>query len=162
MPHGGSANGEVDLNPDGTIGKGIAQKQDPLPVAIASAVGTVGGAVLGAPLNTILAHFLAPAATAQGENGEKVTGVDFTITPIKRIYVVKVTKSVAVANAPDGTDPCGPPTWDRLAATFDTQARCRVEVSISVQRAEGKPRDDLPKSANPLGCAVPAGRPDAG
>ena len=160
VPHGGSANGEVDLNADGTLGKGVAQKQDQLPAAIASAVGTVGAAVLGTPLNTIVAHYFAPAATAHAANGEKVIKIDFSITPIKRTYVVKVTKSVNLTIAPGGADPCGPRAWDALLATFDPQAKCRVELSMSVQRGDDKPKDDTPKNAITISGAT--GAADAG
>ena len=161
VPHGGSANGEVDLNTDGTLSKGIAQKQDQLPAAIASAAGTVGAAVLGTPLNTIVAHFFAPAATAQAQNGEKVVKIDLKITPIRRTYVVKVTKAVGLPNAA-GTDACTSKDWDALIATFDPQAKCRVELSITVTRADDKPADVPPKNAITISGAISTGAPPDG
>jgi len=136
IPRGGSASGEIDLNADGTIGKGIAQKQDQLPAAVAGALGTAAAAALGDPLNTLVAHYVAPA-TAQAQDGLKIVRVDFSVTPIRRTYVIKVTKRV---DAP--TTDCTEATWDTALRAFDTNSTCRVELAIILQRGDTKASDD--------------------
>jgi hypothetical protein len=140
VPRGGTSNAEIDLNGDGTLGKGIAQTQDQLPGAIATAAGTVASALVTGPLTTITGHYFGPPATAQGGGGDQVVGVDFAITPVRRVYSIKVTRR---ADAPAGA--CDPKTWDELARTFDSDAACRVELAVATQGGgddKGGKKDD--------------------
>ena len=143
VPYGGSANGEIDLNADGTIGKGISQKQDQLPPAIAGALGTIGGALLTGPLTTVASHFLAPA-TAQAANEERPLKVEFTITPIHRLYTLTLTK---LADAQAAV--CGQDKWDSLVGVehgFDPDPPCRLNLTVAMKRDDGG--DDKKKDNN--------------
>ena len=105
VPSGGSVTGEVDLAPNGTMTKAASQVQDLLPGAALSAAGSVLSASLGSSmLNTVAAHFFAPAVAPapQAVGSPTVQKVDLTLTWIRRIYTVTVTRPAGTSESSCG------------------------------------------------------------
>jgi hypothetical protein len=136
VPHGGQASGELDLNPDGTLGKGLSSKQDSLPGTIATAVGTLGAAALGAPLAQIFSHVfptpVAAAAAAAGSqaattndlNGLDIVNVDLKITPTVRVYTLSLGHK---ANESTGCD-----SWKTGTTSLESTDTCWATVSTAI------------------------------
>jgi hypothetical protein len=158
VPHGGTANAEVDLNADGTLSKAIAQKQDQLPGTITTAAGAVGaaalGAVLNAPLAALFAHYypVPSASKSPAAPGAKtISAVELAVVEVRYVYVVKVARKALVTMSEDkdartkdaqkGTakvDPCL--NLDTLLVTPSSD--CRVDLTITTQRGDAPGSSD--------------------
>jgi hypothetical protein len=154
VPSGGSVSGEVDLAPNGTMTKASSQVQDLLPGAVVSAGGSVLSAALGSSaLNTVAAHFFAPAVAPapQAVGSPTVQKVDLTLTWNRRLYTVTVTRPAGTSESSCGAlasmlkfpaQP-GPPPAQPAAAPADT---CRASVSVETRRGgdadQAKPAKD--------------------
>ncbi len=145
VPHGGQASGEIGLGADGTLTKALSSKQDTLPGTITTALGTLGAAALGTPLNQLVNHFfptpvaataVAAPATANGLHGLDFVNVQMTITPITRLY------SVALTHKSDAPALCA--SW-KSGATFESTTTCWATVSVANKEdaeAAGDKKDD--------------------
>jgi hypothetical protein len=134
VPNGGTANASVELNENGTLSKASAEKQDQLPGAALTAVGTVASAALGSDALTALAtHYFPAPATPNSVNGQTITKVDFQMTEVLRTYVVTEISS------PGAEADCAKP---------ENEIRCQRSVTITVQRGDapkGAPDDSSKK-----------------
>lgn len=136
VPRGGTASGEVDLNTDGTISKGIAAKTDTLPNTIVTAAGTTIGALLGAGVpNTIVAHYF-PTTTAPSTktafflNLKPDFDVQLAVTQVRRDYIVTLA-------AKAGTKGCqGWTSSDSFASTDNCRASVSVTTSTDAPKAD--------------------------
>jgi hypothetical protein len=135
VPYGGSANGEVDVNENGTLSKGIAQKQDQLPAAAATAIGTVAAAALTGP-GAALVSGLLPASTssptpAQATSlaGSNLVNVEFTVSVQHRIYTVTLSHRAGEASACD--------SWSAKGALFKSTQNCLVSLSVALKSDSG-------------------------
>ncbi len=143
VPFGGSTNGEADLNDNGTLGKAVAQKQDPLPASIGTAAGTIASALAtgtGAALVTGLLPASTPVAAAapasKGGPGSP-SSVDFTVTVVHRLYTVTLSHE---ANAREACD-----SW--FAGTdFRSTNTCVASVLVAI-KSDGP--GDKPRSPSP-------------
>jgi hypothetical protein len=158
VPSGGTVSGELDLAANGTMTKATSQVQDQLPGSIATAVGSVAGAALGSgALNTLTAHFFAPAQAPQpqGQGVPSVKKVDLAITRMRRVYTVTITRSVgttdtacgvkgllspATASNPTSQGPSGSQEPPQSPPSPET---CWLSTTVQTNRGG----DDKPKSA---------------
>jgi hypothetical protein len=168
VPSGGTVSGEIDLAANGTMTKSSSQVQDQLPGAVASAASSVASAALGSTaLNTMAAHFFAPAAAPalQAVGAPTVQKVDLTLTWIRRIYTVAITRPAGTPESSCGTlasllkFPVQPG-----AQPGTTQAdSCRAGVSIETKRGgdDGKAKsakdDDSIRINGSITLPKPAG-----
>jgi hypothetical protein len=155
VPYGGTANGEIDLAPNGTLTKGIS---DTLPGTVVTAAGGVAEAAFGA-LGSVLGGATtstAAAPAAQTGNTEiTVLSVEVKIVPRRRLYTVTLTHPSSLPAAA-----CGPISGllglSPAAPKADgvDVSPCRAGLVIEVKSA-GAGADDK----NPPSGAVPLPKP---
>ena len=145
VPIGGTVAGEIDLASNGTMTKASSSVQDQFPGAIVTATGSVAGAALGSTaLNTLAAHFLAPAQAPapQAVGTPSVQKVDLSLTRVKRVYTVTVVR-------PSDTPETACEDFDLLVYPIKLKApkpgqpipECYCRATIAVQTKRGDDTD---------------------
>jgi hypothetical protein len=132
VPFGGSGNATVVLGADGSLTSASSQVSDQLPVAVAGAIGALGGAAAGPIMSSILGGAAPPTVTLHSVDAPLPTKVDVKMVVVHRVYTVTSSRPTALGDAACDV---------RLALEEPLVAMpsCRIGLSVKIVRPDAPP-----------------------
>jgi hypothetical protein len=132
VPFGGSGNATVVLGSDGSLTSASSQVTDQLPVAIAGAVGALGGAAAGPIMSSILGGSAPPTVTLHSSDAPLPTRVENKMVVVHRVYTITSSRPVALGDAA-----CD--VRYALESPLVAMPNCRIGLSVKIVRPDIPP-----------------------
>lgn len=132
VPFGGSGNANVVLGADGSLTSASSQVTDQLPVAVAGAIGALGGATAGPIMTSILGGTAPATVTLHSTDAPLPTKVESKTVVVHRVYTITTSRPTAL-----GDTMCD----IQLALENPLMAipNCHIGLSVKVVRPDAAP-----------------------